>query len=93
MRFTRRCFLVVCGVPCFRHLFPALAAAAPRPLLGSSKVQFLRITAAIVLPGFSYDILLNAGDECGIGWYEYQGAPRAVLLIRRAGESMIQFLP
>jgi hypothetical protein len=73
-------------------VFRGCAAAALRPLLGSSKVQFLRITATIVLPGFSYDIVLNAGDECGLGWYEYQGAPRSVLLIRRAGESMIHFL-
>jgi hypothetical protein len=38
------------------------------------------------------DVNDRVGDECGIGWYEYQGAPSSVLFIRRAGESMIHFL-
>jgi hypothetical protein len=62
-------------------------------LLGATGVQFIRITATIVLPGLRYDVVLKAGDECGLGWYDDQGLPRAVLLIRRAGESRIHFLP
>jgi hypothetical protein len=67
--------------------------ARQRPLLGSSEVQFTRITATIVLPGLRYDVVLNPGDLCGMAWYDYQGARRAVLLIQRAGESMMHFVP
>ena len=93
MPLTRRWFLVMCGSPFFRPFVAALAAARPRHLLGLSEVEFTEITAAILLPGFRYEIVLHRGDKLGIGWYDDRGTPRAVLFIQRAGESRVQFVP
>ena len=88
MPFTRRDLLALCGALWAAPLRPSLAAPAEHRLLNLSHVEFVTITARIILPGLGYRFVLCPGDRFGLGWYHDQGPQLAVLLIQRAGESL-----
>ena len=93
MPFTRRDLLALCCALCVAPLRPSGAAPAERRLLNLSDVEFVTIRARIILPGLGYPFVLNPGDRFGLGWYNDQKSPLAVLLIQRAGESMLHVVP
>ena len=93
MPFTRRDLLALCCALCVAPLRPSGAAPAERRLLNLSDVEFVTIRARIILPGLGYPFVLNPGDRFGLGWYNNQKSPLAVLLIQRAGESMLHVVP
>jgi IstB-like ATP binding protein len=89
MPFTRRDLLALCGALWAAPLRPSLAAPAAHRFLNLRDVEFVTITARIILPGLGYRFVLSPGDRFGLGWYHDQGSQLAVLLIRRAGDSLL----